>query len=66
MSIHQLVSFIDQYKQSCHDMYLCLTSVSSTSISPGVQEWLQVMLQSQDPDVCFDLRHNNSGHPEKF
>ena len=40
------------------DMYQCLTGdVSSTSISPGVQERLQVMLQSQDPDVCFDLRH---------
>ena len=49
------------------NMYQSLTGdVSSTSISQGVQDRLKIMLDSQDPDVCFDLRHHNSGHPETF
>ncbi len=49
------------------DMYQCLTGdVSSTSISQGVQDRLKLMLDSQDPDVWFDLRHQNSGQPEKY
>lgn len=48
-------------------MYQYLTGdVSSTSISQGVQDRLEVMLDSQDPDVWFDLRYHNSGPPERY
>lgn len=39
--------------------------MSSASISQGVQDRLKLMLDSQDPNVWFDLRHQNSGQPEK-
>ncbi len=49
------------------DMYQHLTGdVSSILISQGVQDRLQLVLDSQDPDVCFDLRHHNTGRPETF
>ena len=49
------------------DVYQHLTGdVSATSISQGVQDRLQLVLDCQDPDVCFDLRHHNTGRPERF
>lgn len=49
------------------DVYQHLTGdMSATSISQGVQDRLQLVLDCQDPDVCFDLRHQNTGRPEMF
>ena len=49
------------------DMYHFLTGdKTSGTISPGVQERLKIMIDSQDPDITFDLRHLNSGRPEHF
>ncbi len=71
---HLRYCFTDRYsllsgvnKAVLMDMYQHLTGdVSSTSISQGVQDRLQLMLDSQNPDVCFDLRHHNTGRPEMF
>ena len=49
------------------DMYQFLTGDSSTtSISKDVEKRLKFMLDSQDPEVVFDLRVNNSGRPEMY
>ena len=48
------------------DMYQFLTGDTFTSISRDMQERLQFMLDSQDPDVVFDLRVNNPGRPETY
>ena len=49
------------------DMYKYLTGdVASTSISQDVQDRLQIVLDCQDPEINFDLRHANSGCPEKY
>lgn len=49
------------------DMYQYLTGdVSSTTTTQGVQDRLKFMLDSQDPDVWFDLRSQNSGQPQKY
>ena len=49
------------------DMYQFLTGdTSSTAITPGVHERLKIMIDSQDPDITFDLRHHNTGRPEHF
>ena len=49
------------------DMYQFLTGYSSTtSFSKDVEKRLKFMLHSQDPEVVFDLRVNNSDRPEMY
>ena len=49
------------------DMYQFLTGDNSTSsISKDVLERLHFALESQDPDIAFDLRVKNPGRPESY
>ena len=51
------------------EMYRCLTHDSSASHDIGevvVDEWIQHILQLQDPDIVSDLRYLNEGRPEKY
>lgn len=51
------------------EMYRCLTGDSSASSNLNeatVDEWIQRILQLQDPDILPDLRHFNEGRPEKY
>ena len=63
--------FVSRYGLVCEakqsvlvNMYQFLTSV--TSISKDVEKRLKFMLDSQDPDVIFNLRINNSGRPGMY
>ena len=63
--------FVSHYGLICEakqsvlvNMYQFLTS--ATSISKDVEKRLKLMLDSQDPDVIFDLRINNSGRPGMY
>ena len=66
--------FVSRYGLVCEakqsvlvNMYQFLTGDgSATSISKDVMERLEFMLDSQDPDVVFDLRVNNPGRPEVY
>ena len=49
------------------ELYQFLTGdSSSTSISDAVQQKLKFLLDSQDPQVVYDLRDVNPGRPQKF
>ncbi len=66
--------FIARFGLMCHakqsvlvDMYQFLTNDrSNTSISSDVLNRLHLMLDSQDPEVVFDLRDSNPGRPESY
>ena len=49
------------------ELYQILTGDSSTtSIEEHVQQKLKFMLDSQDPEVIYDLREINPGRREKY
>ena len=51
----------------CPNLYQFLTNdSSSTSISDDVQQRLEFLLDSQDPEVVYDLRDTNPGRPQIF
>ena len=66
--------FVARFGLVCHakqsvlvDMYQFLTNdKSDTPISHDVRNRLHLMLDSQDPEVVFDLRDNNPGRPESY
>lgn len=41
-------------------------SVMSAQASKEVQARLKLLLETQDPDIVYDLRHFNEGRPESF
>ena len=41
-------------------------SVKSAQASKEVQARLKLLLDTQDPDIEYDLRHFNGGRPESF
>ena len=41
-------------------------SLPSNAISKNVQLRLQILLDSEDPDMVFDLRHFNKGQPRQY
>lgn len=50
-------------------LYQFLTNDQSempNKISKEVQARLKLLVQTQDPDIVYDLRENNKGRPEKF
>lgn len=50
-----------------NELYQFLTNDSAvTSISDVVQQKLKFLLDSQDPEVVYDLRDTNPGRPEMF
>lgn len=49
------------------ELYQFLTNdSSSTSISDDVQQRIKFLLDTQDPEVVYDLRNVNPGRPQKF
>ncbi len=49
------------------ELYQFLTNdSSSTSISGNVKQKLQFLLDSQDPEVVYDMRDVNPGRPQMF
>ena len=49
------------------EMYQFLTGdASTTNISEAVQQKLKFLLDSQDPEIIYDLRDVNPGRPQKY
>ena len=49
------------------ELYQFLTGdISTTSAEDNVRQKLQFMLDSQDPEVVYDLRDINRGRTEKY
>lgn len=52
-----------------NQLYQFLTgdqSVMSAQASKEVQARLKLLLETQDPDIVYDIRHFNEGRPESF